>query len=141
MARWSNPRKLAGTMSSRVPACRVMNPTSRSRSIVTSGFWTAPSRLSAAASTIVEIRFGTCQETTSPRPMPRAASPAASRSARSRNCANVTRSPPASTASRASGVSAARVRASSHSDATPDATPDAGLTGIRARRVPPVAPA
>jgi hypothetical protein len=43
-----------------------MNPTSRSRSIITSGFCTTPSLASASVSVIVSIPLGSCQETTSP---------------------------------------------------------------------------
>ena len=68
-------------MATSVPASRVMYVTSRSRRIGITGFCTAPSRGSAASSTIASIVVGSCQLTTDPALTPSAAKPAATAAA------------------------------------------------------------
>src|SRR3954447_5093719 len=88
------------------------------------GFWTAPKRASAAASTIASNRAGSIQETRVPAPTPRSASPAATRWLHSLNSPNVSVRSCSSIAIRLSGVSAARSTISCHS-----VLPDVSMMG------------
>ena len=77
------------------------------------GFCTAPSRESATESSTVSMRVGSCQLTRVPARTPRAKSPAATRSQRSRKPANVIRRSFPSAYIRRSGVRSARRQRSS----------------------------
>jgi hypothetical protein len=74
---WSNPCQSSGATRNSVASCPVMKPTSCSRSIGMIGFCTAPSRASAAMTTVVSSVVGSCQDTTVPAPIPRSANAAA----------------------------------------------------------------
>ena len=62
-SRKSKPRNSPGTKKKRAPVWRSAKPTSRSRYRWMIGFCTAPRRDSAADSTIVSIRVGSCHDT------------------------------------------------------------------------------
>ena len=100
---WSNPRQNSGTTRNSVDSWPVMKPTSCSRSIGMIGFCTAPSRASAAMTTMVSSVVGSCQDTTVPAPIPLLANAAAVAHAASWNWRAVRLRPWSSASSRRLG--------------------------------------